>query len=195
MARQLLEQMRVDHCEPRWPFEGDVVADYLDLRVVWESVESDQEWVAAVIQPAERLIRMNIEMVETMPEGFHQSSIAHEIGHWILHIDHEVVQAVEQGSLICRPMVESVAAHYRQREWQAQYFATCLLMPKDVVIQVCRGVDLTDLYQLYGVAEKLGVTVSNLVHRLKDFGWIYRDEDWGPIEWGPRYQEDLLGEF
>jgi hypothetical protein len=68
-------------------------------------------------------------------------------------------------------------------------------MPKDVVIQMCRGVDLTDLYQLYGVAEKLGVTVSNLVHRLKDFGWIYRDEDWGPIQWGPGYQEDLLGEF
>lgn len=58
-------------------------------------------------------------------------------------------------------------------EWQAQYFAGCLLMPLSKLEEVQRGRDLTNWRHLYAVKDELGVTISNLKNRLQDLGWIY----------------------
>lgn len=58
------------------------------------------------------------------------------------------------------------------REWQAQYFASCLLMPKYKLEEVRKGRDLTNWSHLYAITDELGVTISNLTNRLKDIGLI-----------------------
>lgn len=58
-------------------------------------------------------------------------------------------------------------------EWQAQYFASCLLMPRYKLEEKRRGRDLTRWSHLYAMQEELGVTISNLKNRLQDLGWIY----------------------
>ncbi len=57
-------------------------------------------------------------------------------------------------------------------EWQAQYFAGCLLMPQYILAELKKGRDLSKWHHLYKMAEELGVTISNLTHRLQDLGWI-----------------------
>ncbi|MGB7520393.1 MAG: ImmA/IrrE family metallo-endopeptidase [Spirulinaceae cyanobacterium] len=69
--------------------------------------------------------------------------------------------------LICRNDSES-----QGREWQAQYFASCLLMPQYILVKMQEDKDLTKWSHLYEMAEQLGVTISNLTHRLKDLDWI-----------------------
>jgi hypothetical protein len=57
-------------------------------------------------------------------------------------------------------------------EWQAQYFASCLLMPTHILEEKRIGRDLTRESHLDAMAQDIGVTKANLKHRLKDVGWI-----------------------
>jgi Zn-dependent peptidase ImmA (M78 family) len=163
---------------PVVPLDASRVAEFLGLDVVWDTIADDQEGViAARILPLEKLIEIN-ENIAQLHSGFGESTIAHEIGHWVLHIDSEVVERylklqqkgikIPVEPLLCRSTENLIGI-----EWQAQYFAGCLLMPQYVLKQIIQGKDLTKWQHLYQIAEDLGVTISNLIHRLQDLGWIY----------------------
>jgi Zn-dependent peptidase ImmA (M78 family) len=65
---------------------AEAAADYLDLGVVWESIPADDRGeIAAMIVPTQQEIIIN-DRIPALKEGFGQSTIAHEIGHWILHV-------------------------------------------------------------------------------------------------------------
>lgn len=177
-AEDLLHQVQAKRSRRINPRDiAATTADFLDLGVVWENIEPDANGeIAAMILPTQREIIIN-NSISTLEGGFEQSTIAHEIGHWILHIDHNKVgqfrdyinQGVEMEILpfLCR------SEKYQQGiEWQAQYFASCLLMPKTILINKKNGRDLTNWKHLYAMADELGVTLSNLKHRLKDLNWI-----------------------
>ena len=74
---------------------------------------------------------------------------------------------VEIKAFLCRSVKSS-----QNIEWQAQYFAGCLLMPYQKLIEAKRGRDLTNWRHLYAMADEFGVTISNLLYRLKSFNWI-----------------------
>ncbi len=178
-ANDILWQMqqRGQGFAPDWPFEASRVADFLDLGVVWDQITPDEEGpIAARILPTRRQIEIN-EDILNLPQGFQESTIAHEIGHWILHIDqYEVDEVVKQsainiGPFVCR--VNSTQPQIASMEWQAQYFASCLLMPKHILQEKCQGLDLRKWSDLYLMREHLGVSISNLANRLQDLGWIY----------------------
>ncbi len=181
-ANDLLMRMQLTpNWQPSWPFEADRVADFLDLGVVWDSIPADATGpIAARILPRDRLIEINEEILE-LPAGFQQSTIAHEIGHWMLHINYSLLD-VETEELeyenaadgpqqfVCR--ANSGLDKVELIEWQAQYFASCLLMPRSILSEKCQGRDLTKWSNLYALRSELGVSISNLVNRLQDLGWI-----------------------
>lgn len=186
-ANQLLQQMQATpNFAPQWPFEASLVADFLDLGVVWDTIPADEEGeIAARILPTQRLIEINEEILEK-PQGFIESTIAHEIGHWVLHINQEEADGVSQQlelnlgnygtatedeePFVCRAASDD--SQMASIEWQAQYFASCLLMPRDVLLQKQQGRDLTRWSNLYEMRDELGVSISNLTHRLQELGWI-----------------------
>ena len=96
---------------------------------------------------------------------------------------------VKVDPLLCRNDDRSIAGI----EWQAQYFATCLLMPQYILIEKQIGKDLTRWPDLYQIAEELGVSISNLVHRLKDLDWIYIQEGSRKIYLGQTFIADKIG--
>lgn len=162
---------------PAWPLDASRVAEFLGLDVVWDSIPDDEQGkIAARILPLDRLIEIN-EDIPSLRGGFGESTIAHEIGHWVLHIDSVAVSRairlqrkgknISIAPLLCRNDrgIQSI-------EWQAQYFAGCLLMPRSILVEKQRGRNLTQWRQLYEMAAELGVTISNLTHRLQDLGWI-----------------------
>ncbi|MBK4732356.1 ImmA/IrrE family metallo-endopeptidase [Oxynema sp. CENA135] len=183
-ANQLLRQMkqRGSQFVPQWPLDPTLVADFLDLGVVWDAIAADEEGaIAARILPLERCIEINEEILE-MPQGFQESTLAHEIGHWLLHVDLEAAESTSQKShlpFVCRgnrELREGISPNLTQLqsiEWQAQYFASCLLMPRHILEDMRQGRNLTEWAELYAMREQLGVSISNLVNRLQDLEWIY----------------------
>lgn len=179
MALEILLKMQQNpHYIPQYPLDASRVAEFLGLDIVWDNIADDRQGqIAARILPLEYLIEIN-ENITQLQGGFGESTIAHEVGHWVLHIDVEKVEQytrlqnkginIQVEPLVCR------SENYSARiEWQAQYFAGCLLMPQYILVQLGQGKDLTNWSKLYSLADELGVTISNLIHRLQDLGWIY----------------------
>lgn len=181
-ASRLLRSMERRGCQfaPSWPFDATIVADFLDLGVLWEPIPADEYGaIAARILPWQRLIEINEDILDK-PQGFQESTLAHEIGHWVLHINQDVAQDVAGGMtsadnnndpFFCRG--KSISRELDSIEWQAQYFAGCLLMPRHILREKSYQRDLTCWRHLYELKDELGVSISNLVNRLQDLGWIY----------------------
>ena len=174
-------QMSQLHGERLLPVDASLIAEFLGLDLVWDTIPDDEQGaIAARILPLEKLIEIN-ENIPELKGGFGESTIAHEIGHWILHIDTEQVErfirlkqkgmSIQVKPFLCR------SSNLARIEWQAQYFAGCLLMPQHVLTKLKQDKDLTKWQHLYQMAEELGVTISNLTTRLQDLGWIYVDSD------------------
>jgi Zn-dependent peptidase ImmA (M78 family) len=200
IADRLLVEMQDANCTPKWPQLADLVADYLDLSIVWEDFDAVKDGViAAKIYPTKGEIYINNAFPAIRDNsGLYQSTLAHEIGHWVLHIERDApasenTQQVElldranssQGDralpeevFLCRSLAGEKTKVVNQktpedgREWQAQYFASCLLMPLDKLEEVRRGRNLTNWKHLDAIADELGVTISNLRNRLQDLEYL-----------------------
>ena len=202
-VEKLLEHMRaVPQYAPKPPIDPQRVADFLDLTVVWDSIPPDTGGqIAARILPLMREIQIN-DAIPELRGGFGNSTLAHEIGHWILHINHNEVdgsskqQALELGLESIEPFLCRSVSDQQGIEWQAQYFAGCLLMPRYILEDVARRFKLTNWHHLYAMKDDLGVTISNLTHRLQDLGWINLPKGSKQIYPGksaPTGQTNLLG--
>ena len=175
-ATAILQQMeKTPNYQLKFPIDASRVAEFLGLDVVWDTIPNDEHGViAARILPLDKLIEIN-ELIPELRGGFGESTVAHEIGHWVLHINQEVIencklikkQSIQVDPLLCRNEVNLSGI-----EWQAQYFASCLLMPQFKLEEVCQKRNLQQWADLYQIAGELGVTISNLIHRLKDVGWL-----------------------
>nr|WP_263858146.1 ImmA/IrrE family metallo-endopeptidase [Waterburya agarophytonicola] len=172
-------KMAESNNEPQLPVDASIIAEFLDLDIVWDTIPEDEKGiVAARILPLAKLIEIN-DNIPKLRGGFGESTIAHEIGHWILHIDTQKVESyirlkqkgidVRVKPFLCR------SSNLARIEWQAQYFAGCLLMPQHILTELKKDKDITKWQHLYKMAEELGVTISNLTTRLQDLGWISLD--------------------
>lgn len=78
-----------------------------------------------------RRICVDRSLLDCPTEGRLCFTMAHETGHWILHrklIDHASRTDRQKGFIFCR--IEDAR---KAIEWQADYFASCLLMPESAV--------------------------------------------------------------
>jgi predicted SprT family Zn-dependent metalloprotease len=161
----------------KFPLDMNLVAEFVGLELLWEEIPSDNgETIAAMILPLEKRIEIN-EKILNFSEGFIQSTIGHEIGHWILHINQEEVERcqnlIKQGVKVkIKPLHRQNIKALKGREWQAQYLASCLLMPEYILREKSQNKNLGRWRDLYRLAEELGVTISNLIYRLRGLGWI-----------------------
>lgn len=168
--------------QPPLPVDASMIAEFLDLDLVWDSIPEDEQGkIAARILPLEKLIEIN-ENIPQLRGGFGESTIAHEIGHWVLHIDTETVNRYirlkQKGvDIRVKPFLCRSGDSLARIEWQAQYFAGCLLMPQHILTELARDKNLAEWQDLYKTAEELGVTISNLTTRLQDLGWISLDSE------------------
>lgn len=178
-ANEILRRMQeTPKYAPKWPLDATRVAEFLGLDVVWDRIAPDAEGqIAARILPLERLIEINESILE-LPKGFEESTVAHELGHWELHIDQKAAgkfeERLKQGveidmqPFLCR----GIGGQLQKMERQAQCFASYLLMPQHILEQMQERHNLTDWRHLYAMAKDLGVTISNLTNRLKQLNWI-----------------------
>lgn len=206
-ANQVLRQMQVaQRLKPNAAVDPNLVAEFLGLDILWDYIPPDAlgEIVARIL-PLKRLIEINETIVESCV-GFHHSTIAHEVGHWVLHINQDEAQGLtEQQSLNFDISLDEVAQPFLCRslnasagiEWQAQYFASCLLMPRHLLATVSQGRNLTNQQHLRAMADELNVTPANLKNRLVKMGIIDIPKGSKQIYWGQaaaQNQENLFNE-
>lgn len=184
-ANEVLLEMQ---SRSRRSFNGHIdpsrIADFLDLGIIWESIPSDNNGkIAARIFPSQRLIEIN-EDIPSLKEstGFASFTIAHEIGHWVLHINQDEADgftqqqelgldiSLESHPFLCRSLNRNTSENI---EWQADYFAGCLLMPHSILEESRKGRNLQNWRHLRAMADEIGVSVSALKVRLQQIGWIY----------------------
>ena len=189
-ANEILRRMQAKNFIPNWPFDVFRVADFLELSIYYAIIPPDEEGqIVAQILHQERAIIIN-ENIPDLPKNFYSSTIAHEIGHWVLQVNRDEVEIFyeqrkmnsnakkNEGIFLCRLASEQLDRYSLNNqenwvEWQAQYFASCLLMPRHVLEEKRKGRDLTKWSHLYAMRDELGVSISHLINRLQDLGWIY----------------------
>jgi Zn-dependent peptidase ImmA (M78 family) len=111
----------------------DIIEDCLGLRVALVDFEKRMgvKGVLGATYVAERLVYADTRLVETDDVGRLSFTFAHEAGHWVLH--RGFVSAASRseagaGVIFCRTRDAKEPI-----EWQADYFAACLLMPRAAV--------------------------------------------------------------
>jgi Zn-dependent peptidase ImmA (M78 family) len=117
---------------PPIPVE-DIIERYLGLTLGFEDLEKilGADDVLGATYVRRRLVCINERLLDARLEGRFIFTCAHEVGHWVLH-RHLVDEAGRSGSLgdsiVCR-----IRFSREPIEWQADYFAACLIMPEEEV--------------------------------------------------------------
>ena len=113
--------------KPPIPVE-DIIERYLGLRLLYDDLyRVFGRDVLGAVYVESKAICINERLFESSSEGRLVFTIAHEVGHWVLHRQYIETQE-KDGS---RQIIVSKKGNSKETiEWQADYFASCLLMPE-----------------------------------------------------------------
>jgi len=117
---------------PPMPVE-DIIERSLGLRLLYEDLEKvlGSDDVLGATYVGSRVICVNERLFEHSSEGRLVFTCAHEVGHWVLHRRYVDVQGRRNSkgeAIVCR-----LSDAKEPIEWQADYFAACLLMPENEI--------------------------------------------------------------
>ncbi len=123
----------------------------------------------------EIIVNENKQLFFDQYKGTEEYSLAHELGHDVLHIDHGSLNTLllpdtqEQSVTLCRMNSnEERDRNAKRREFQAERFAACILMPQGLLRAACARVDIYHWPDLYALKDQFRVTISALTNRLKE---------------------------
>ena len=122
-------EMIGEQLQPPIPVE-DMISRHLDLglrTVEYDAVAGMEDVLGATYVP-KRLICINKKLTNDANKGRLYFTLAHEVGHWILHrplLKAAKRLAKDTPQILCRSSDAKAPI-----EWQADYFAACLLMPE-----------------------------------------------------------------
>ena len=137
-SRELLDEWSAligQKADPPIPVEA-VAENYLGISVEYDDLEEmlGMPDVLGATWVEEKKMVINSSLLDGN-EGRISFTCSHEIGHWILHRKYlQSFKRMERSSSNESPAVVCRASAFRARgEWQADYFSSCLLMPKEAV--------------------------------------------------------------
>ena len=114
---------------PPIPVE-DIIERSLGLRLLYEDLVKvfGSGDILGATYVESRLICINERLFEHSSEGRLVFTCAHEAGHWVLHrryVDMQEERNLKDDAIVCK-----FSNAKEPIEWQADYFAACLLMPE-----------------------------------------------------------------
>jgi Zn-dependent peptidase ImmA (M78 family) len=126
-------QAKLGHLvKPPIPAE-DIIERLLNVKLNYIDFEEKLgiDGVLGATYVHKRMICINENLLNDKSEGRLAFTCSHEIGHWVLHrkfIHSADNSGQEKKTIICRTENARLPI-----EWQADYFASCLLMPEEYV--------------------------------------------------------------
>ena len=165
------------------PIPVEEIADnLLELGILWGSVsEAAGTTTLAGLEPDERMIKFNEcrrQVFEETP-GLYNTVLGHEIGHWELHVGHNLGAQQHLPDLDQRYecLYQDSTCTKGPKETQAHRFMGFLLMPSSFFWDAVRDIELTSWPNLYRLRDLFGVTISTLTIRLERLGVLYVSKD------------------
>ena len=179
-AQELLHRYQQFSGENTSPVPVESIAEHLlgyDLEITNEGLFSDPNFLGGISFETNTIF-VNASVEEH--EGRYTFTVAHEIGHHVLHKDLYDAHISDRSQILCREQKKKPLI-----ERQADRFAAALMMPRELVcnsnaVQKQRRVPKT-LPQAVDLANSVkaecgfsNVSLSALVNRLKDLSLISR---------------------
>lgn len=151
------------------PVPLDIVAHRLELNVEYASLGDDVSGLL-VLDNSNATIGVN----KNHPNARQRFTIAHEIGHYVLHRNASELFIDTKYSAVFRDSKSSSGED--RMEIQANMFAAALLMPRTLLEEMIQSeeIDLGDDYALASLAEKFGVSLQALAYRLSSLEFFDR---------------------
>jgi len=175
VEQKAAEVIRAHSLETGWvpclplPIES-IIEHTLDLFIDYDDISEQGRRILAAISPSKRIITLNqahITEFEKCP-GMQRFTLAHEVGHWKLHVDRAAVDHPAlldiPATLVCEEGDDGPC------EQVANRFAAFLLMPKDLLSVVLADADVSTQAGFREVADRIGVSYQALHYRLKKLG-------------------------
>lgn len=193
--------------EPILPTPIDeLIEDIYGLRILWEAInEQPGETILAGLNAKEKLIVLNEKHKDLFQEkpGLERSTKGHEVGHWDLFSpkdEKELNFKSDADSPFCYRSSTSALLEVISDSWtddsnyfvyreltkncdephvksSVDYYASCLSMPRELMLKAASNYDLLDWKFLYRFANDIDVTISALVVRLQQLNLIYVASD------------------
>lgn len=161
-----------------------IAEDLLDLRILWEPIpEKGGQVILAKLVARKQQIIFNESRQDLFDETefLYNTTLAHEIGHWILHIERgnwgrqQPLFELEEPEFIVYRSSGSSRSSWDEKN--AHRFMGCLLMPHELLTKITAQTPVTNFSELYSLRKQFGVTVSALTIRLADLNIAYIDAD------------------
>ena len=180
-ARELLSiHKRKSKARLQLPIQSDLVAESVGLDILWEEIpEEPGTTILAEIRPDQRLIVVNEGRRAALDGtfGLYNTTVAHELGHWWLHVDHDALDHAELPGYIRSSAPPRRADGRDQRdERNAGEFMGYLLMPRATMLWKCEGLELRSWPAFYRLRDAFGVTTTAMKIRLEQLGLAYIDD-------------------
>ena len=159
-----------------------ILEDILDLNILWDDIsEPPHQSILAELDASSRTVTFNESRRALITEtpGLYYTILAHEAGHWEVHVDHGLLaqQPLPNFERDFSCLYRSSGPGQDLRELQAHRFMGFLLMPSHVLLEAVREVDLLSWPMLYELRDRLQVTITALKVRLERLGLLYVTED------------------
>lgn len=164
---------------------NELIEFHYNLDIAWEPIDrfSEDGLVMAAIIPSKRKVIMNESCKGLFEEkiGTMNFTMAHELGHWVLHVDDKFNQQIpfafkQEDTYYCRNFTKKPP-----EEFQADMFAGCLLLPKlilvPLIVSLKKAHELIRFPQLYNICKIFEVSISALTVRLHSLKLLYIDEN------------------
>lgn len=151
----------------------------LEIEPIDLTAITNNEDVLAAISAEKRKIYLNEAKMELFNrnEGLLRFTKAHELGHWVLHVDKTSLDlgtelfGVEGINYICRNNKRD------QREVQADMFAARILMPKSLLTEAFISLEnywgRFEWKQFFYIRDKFNVSKAALIIRLNELNLCY----------------------
>jgi len=171
LAQYEAQQKRIE--KPPIPIEF-IVSDLLGFETSSRAI-GDPDTVA-YIDPNKMVICLNLEKSEYLDEVGPEYTWAHEVGHWVLdHFEDDRRQLSLGIENQPTRLLHRDTRHHQpfRHEFQAEYFASCLLMPKRFLVPLASRLNLLQWASIYSLRETFEVSVTAMKNRLQGLGLIY----------------------
>jgi len=152
---------------PALPIPIESIMEHtLNLLIEYSAIEEPESVkIWGCISPSTKIITLNEHHLDDFQRnpGLERYTLAHEIGHWTMHVD-----AVDQQSLFGPPQETIVCRDGDQRvcEQVANRFAAFLLMPRDLLLKDLPSFAVAAKLGFRDLASKAGVSNTALGYRL-----------------------------
>lgn len=165
-----------------------------ELEYMNDLINFNDEGILGSISSKDKIIYTNDQKTDYFNKypGTYEFTLAHEVGHWVLHLCAEDNQQKLENVLeviVCR------SGSKAPEELQADKFAASLLMPENLVKETVKGRDIYSWTALYNLRDQWKVSITALKYRLEKLGLLYFDEDEGKFYRSKNHAQGQLNLF